>query len=144
MMVVYHFFVKRYGFTKYINHLKLKKTGQVCYNCVTKIEDEIDSDQEKPLLCKSCHREVHIQKLLNPHSNIFYQIKYLLLYRKFEKFVSIILYLVISFNIIGLVLNITKNCTVSQEFFSITSCLLLLIYWILMVFRVKVVMSGVN
>lgn len=120
--------------SNYANSFLLKKTGSICFKCSQKFEFEVSY---KPSLCKSCERDFSVNRILSPTKSILNKIERFSFNKNFERVQTVILYLSIGFIILSIVLSIFQI-----DFSTILTNILLSIYWVLSIFRLKSVMSG--
>lgn len=121
----------------YVKSLSNKKNGLSCYEC----NSDLDFDFPllvNPKVCKSCERDRRVKFLINPFKSK-YNFDRLFFSSKFEKYLSILLFI-----IIGLVILDVSLILFDIKVSSIPNNILLTIYWCLMIYRVKVVMRGTS
>ena len=142
-MICYYFiYMKTSGGVKnYVSNLGDKKRGLNCYECSTELGTQIDySDLNKcdPKLCLSCDRDRAVKTLFDPVKSRIYKFDKFFFIKDFEKYIFglLIISLVVVFT--NAILSLAFDLKVS----SIPGNLLLGLYWIFMIYRVKIANKG--
>lgn len=135
LLIFYYFFLLRSKMSDFAHNLVIKKSGKICYRCNEKNLSE--GVKYNLYLCRPCEREVSVDNLISPIS--FYRHKfYKFLYtKKFEKLQSLLLY----FTILLLFVNLVTSYF-DYTFTSIPTNILLTIYWLLVIYRTRLVING--
>jgi len=142
LIAFYFIYLKSKGGMKsYANSMSNKKLGIVCYECSSNISseysDKIFTPSQEIRICKSCERDRKVKSLINPLKSNYYKFDTIFFNKKFEKYLFILLVSAISLIVIQLVLSIFKFTNSS-----IPTNILLTIYWVFMIYRIKIVMKG--
>jgi hypothetical protein len=150
LIAFYFLYLKSKGGMKsYANSMSNKKLGIICYECSYDLSqecsDKIFTQSGAPFLkpnhhiriCKSCERDRKVKSLINPLKSSYYKFDTIFFDTKFEKYLFIILMSAISLIFLQLILSIFKVASSS-----IPTNTLLTIYWVFMIYRVKIVMKG--
>ena len=127
------------GMRKYVQKLSEKQRGQVCHRCSEELEDltslimsgKIDSDNVSK--CLSCQREVSLFKLLNVYKSHLDSFEKFILSKKFDKYNF---YILLS-SIVAILLSILIKIFVNESFSLNIGNIILTIYWLLYMFRIK-------
>jgi hypothetical protein len=138
-MICYYFiYLKVSGGAKgYVSNLGDKKRGQNCYECYTELNSEIDYtklDKCDPKLCLSCERDRVVKSLFNPFKSKIYKFDKFFFTKNFEKYIFGLLIISIAVVFTSATLSLALDLKVS----SIPGNLLLGLYWLLMLYRVKI------
>lgn len=127
--------------TKYVS-LDLKN-GEMCYCCKSKIEldravvlSNMINNRTNYSICKSCQRDEKLDEIVN-HSKLskLNKFKLFLLSEKYDKFAK---YLIFSL-VILIFLDITLKTVFDIKWFSPIYNLYLVCYWILLIYRHKLI-----
>lgn len=142
LIAFYFIYLKSKGGMKsYANSMSNKKLGIICYECSYDISheysDKIFTPTQDIRICKSCERDRKIKSLTNPLKSSYYKFDRIFFDKKFEKYLFILLVSAISLIVIQLILSIFKVTNSSMP-----TNILLTIYWIFMIYRIKIVMKG--
>jgi hypothetical protein len=134
-LIFYYFFMLKNKISDYSHFLVLKKSGRCCYKCNQK--NKFEEIQYRLYLCKSCDREMSVDSIISPMLFLKNRFLKFIFSNRFEKLQTILLYLTIVFLFLNLILSFFE-----YDINSIPSSLLLCLYWILMIYRTKLVING--
>jgi len=136
LIIFYFVYIKRVGgLGTYIKNLSNKKNGISCYECNSDLD--LFPVKHDPKVCQSCERDRRVKFLINPLKSKYYDFDKIFFDAKFDKYLSILLFIAI-----GLILFDVVLIFFDIRMSSIPNNILLVIYWLLMIYRIKVVMKG--
>ena len=136
LIIFYFVYIKRIGgMGTYVKNLSNKKNGISCYVCNSDLD--LFPVKHDPKVCQSCERDRRVNLLINSFKSKYYNFDKMFFDAKFDKYLFILL-----FTAIGLILFNVVLIFFDIRMSSIPNNILLIIYWVLMIYRVKVVMSG--
>jgi hypothetical protein len=136
LIIFYFVYIKRVGgLGTYVKNLSNKKNGISCYECNSDLD--LFPVKHDPKVCQSCERDRRVKFLINPLKSKYYDFEKIFFDAKFDKYLSILLFIAI-----GLILFDVVLIFFDIGMSSIPNNILLIIYWLLMIYRVKVVMRG--
>jgi hypothetical protein len=136
LIIFYFFYIKRVGgLGTYVKNLSNKKNGISCYECNSDLD--LFPVKHDPKVCQSCERDRRVKFLINPLKSKYYDFDKIFFDAKFDKYLSILLFIAI-----GLILFDVVLIFFDIRMSSIPNNILLVIYWLLMIYRIKVVMKG--
>lgn len=138
LILIGHLQIKRKGGLGYLtSRLKMKRDGDICYNCSTYNSETIDSPfnghsrQNTIWLCKSCFRQIRIFQINNKLKFYLHELGRLVIHKNFDKFEKLII-------IVGILLIISQFTLyflgISVSLSIITNTLLCFL-WTLIIFR---------
>lgn len=134
LLILYYFFlIKKYGMSNYAHFLIQKKTGSNCFKCCEKLHNK----NYKLSLCKSCERDISVDRVLNHRKFLMSKFDELFFNKNFENLQSFILYLSVGSIILTILMSLFQ-----VDISTIYTNTLLSIYWSLTTYRLKLVMNG--
>jgi len=104
------------GLVAFGKKLFLKRNGETCYMCSSKIEGEHEYHSDHASLCKSCVRDNKISSIVKPNWFSFKNFNKFVFTSKFEKILLIIFLLGLSSVITGINKFIFILYILSEEF----------------------------
>lgn len=141
LIIAYYFIFLKLngGLNIYIKSLTAKKIGSICYNCACEVlpNNKTNWFNNDATLCKSCERDHQVKSLINPIKSLLYRFNKYFFNKKFEKYQTVFLAISISLIFLNIVLSFFDI-----KITSIPSNILLSIYWLMVVYRVKISLKG--
>lgn len=139
LFIIYYFYLVRK--TKLLS-IDLK-SGQLCYSCkqeldVNKIEvlENLISSKEKYQLCKPCQRDEKLDGLINKNKlSRLHKLKLYLINGNFDKTIRYLLFSIVFLLMVDILLKTIFNI----KWFSYVYNLIICLYWILMIYRHKLI-----
>jgi hypothetical protein len=127
------------GMYKFVQKLSAKQRGQICHRCSEEIEDltsifmsdRLNSDSIKK--CLPCHRDVRLLGTIKPIKYHLDKFETFLLSKKYDRYQFYILASAIAILIVSIMIRLFINNSFSLD----TSNVILTIYWILYILRIK-------
>jgi len=136
LIVFYYIMISaKGGISDFSTNLRYKKSGHNCYECSQHIHD-IGSllCPDHALLCKSCERDRSVKSILSPVKALRYKFHKLFFSENFEKHLGKILILAVSLIVVQVIL-LFFDIKISSIFVNV----ILTIYWLLMIYRIRLV-----
>ena len=132
LIVFYYIMISaKGGLSDFSTNLRHKKSGLNCYECSQHIQDLCP---DHALLCKSCERDRSVKSILNPVKALRYKFHKLFFSKNFEKHLGKILILAVSLLVVQVIL-LFFDIKISSIFVNA----ILTIYWLLMIYRIRLV-----
>ena len=132
LIVFYYIMINaKGGLSDFSTNLRYKKSGLNCYECSQHIQDLCP---DHALLCKSCERDRSVKSILNPVKALRYKFHKLFFSKNFEKHTILILILASSLFVVQVIL-LFFDIKISSIFVNA----ILTIYWLLMIYRIRLV-----